>query len=331
MGGGMDNAAPTGCDNACQTAHLNATGNLYDDSANSYNDRFQRGELDVTTDIYQDADGNPVFVTTNDLGATVSTASSYDYFDFHKMAEISSKLNTSALQPLADEPFEANGPKKFGQQRNMDANGNCYNDESGKPYAPHDPNIYSCLDMSASERAKWAKKVKKETVPPPIAPSLTASQWRSIFGQVQKVIFADASSAMAGKKSVPTTGACAGAGASFGYGVEFAYCNMDVNGTALNTKTVGYSIGFQVSFGVGPGAIVSNATSVDQVLGWNACMTGSTLGSLEICVAISFDKESGVTTVPKPANMIWSATGGISKGAGAGVSTGITLTEKSGK
>jgi hypothetical protein len=47
-------------------------------------------------------------------------------------------------------------------------------------------------------------------------------------------------------------------------------------------------------------------------------MTGSTLRSLESCVAISFDKESGVTTVRKPAKMIWSATGDKSKGAGGG-------------
>jgi hypothetical protein len=33
-----------------------------------------------------------------------------------------------------------------------------------------------------------------------------------------------------------------------GTGVEFAYCNSEVNGTYLDTKTVGYSIGFQISF-----------------------------------------------------------------------------------
>jgi RHS repeat-associated protein len=65
-------AAPVGCDNACHSEYLQRTGELYD-ADTSFNDRYQNGERDATTDIYNDADGNTVFVVQNDVGITIST------------------------------------------------------------------------------------------------------------------------------------------------------------------------------------------------------------------------------------------------------------------
>jgi Bacterial toxin 44 len=67
-------AAPVGCDNACHSEYLQRTGELYDDPKDSFNDRYQNGDRDATVTISDDADGNPVFVVSNDVGITVSTA-----------------------------------------------------------------------------------------------------------------------------------------------------------------------------------------------------------------------------------------------------------------
>jgi RHS repeat-associated protein len=65
-------AAPANCDNACHYAHLQSTGELYDDPANSHNDRHQRGDLDASVEVYEGEDG-PTFIVSWDSGIVVST------------------------------------------------------------------------------------------------------------------------------------------------------------------------------------------------------------------------------------------------------------------
>ncbi len=212
----------------------------------------------------------------------------------------------------------------------MDANGNCYLDENGKPYPPRDENIYQCLDMSSAERNRQAENIKKKTMPKSISPTLTAKEWKKLFENIQKKMVKDAAAMFAGKNEAPAQGTCVGGGVALVYGVEAQVCDMTVGKEKFKTKSVGYSVGLQASAGVGPSRMVSNATTVEQTLGWTACTTGSALGSFQVCISIGFDPTTGKTTVPNdPADYIWSASIGVGgKGFGGGTSTGIVLTEK---
>jgi RHS repeat-associated protein len=86
-------AAPAGCDNACHFEYLQRTGNLYDDPKDSFNDHFQNGDRDATTNIYNDADGNPVIVVQNDVGITIST-SNVTYREDNPVSVVSTSNDT---------------------------------------------------------------------------------------------------------------------------------------------------------------------------------------------------------------------------------------------
>ncbi len=79
-------AAPAGCDNACQSAHLQQTGELYDDPADAFNDKYQRGDRDPVVDIYDDEEGNAVIWVSNDVGVAISTAAGTSRVSFDDLA-----------------------------------------------------------------------------------------------------------------------------------------------------------------------------------------------------------------------------------------------------
>ncbi len=330
-------AAPAGCDNACQSAYLRQTGELYDDPADSFNDKYQRGDRDPVVDIYDDEEGNAVIWVSNDVGVAISTAAGTSRVSFDDLAAGTTTTSGSGPSASTAGPGPVSNsfsvPRPVDTRRFMDANGNCYLDENGKPYPKGDQNIYQCLDMTSAERNRQAEEVKKKTMPKSISPSLTREQWAKLILEIRDKMAGDARAMLAGKRAAPTQGTCVGVGVSLIVGAEAQTCDLDVGGQKFKTKSIGYSVGLQVSAGVGPSRVVSNATTIEQSLGWNACLTGSALGSLQICLSIGFDPATGVTTVPPdPKDWVWSAAlsaGG--KGIGGGVSQGIVLTERVGK
>lgn len=110
-------------------------------------------------------------------------------------------------------------------------------------------------------------------------------------------------------------------------GIEAQTCNNFVNGESVWTTSVGYSIGLQVSAGFGKSGYISNARTVDELLGWNACLTGSFAGSAQVCVSIGFNTATGETVVPTD-NIVWTISGGLGKGVGGGFSKGIVYTDR---
>ena len=318
-GGGGGNAAPAGCDNACQYAHLQETGNLFDDAGDSYNDRFQNGDLDATTEIYEDGDGQPVFIVVTDEGIAVSSVS---------RTERSSLDQKVALVTAAPIQQARDGVALDDRQVFIDQ-GNCKMDEHGNLLPPRDPRIYQCEDMSAEEREEARKRARNlpENKALKISPDLTASQWFDLFSRTARIIAGEKQARRRHDSGGSTFGKCVGGGASLFYGIEAQTCDISVNGESVQTKSIGYSIGPMVSIGIGGSGLVSNAKNTAEFVGWTACVTGSVYGTTQVCISIGFDPKTGETTVPTD-NVIWTISGGFGKGVGGGFSKGIVYTEQ---
>ncbi len=237
----------------------------FDDSLNG---RTQRGERDATVLIYDDADGNPVFVVVTDIGSVISTATTTVWTSFDSS---NPRTTTSSSPTIAGAEAPAGRPASFGDGRQgfVDSQGNCYKDENGSLLPKGDRQIYECLDMSPAEKEKARKKAKEkpENNPKPISPDLSANQWISVVGQAARAIGQEKQANRKRDTLGSAFGTCSGGGAALFFGFEAQECATWVAGELVRTKSIGYSIGLQASVGIGEAGLVSNAKTAEELLG----------------------------------------------------------------
>jgi RHS repeat-associated protein len=330
-------AAPAGCDNACQSEYFQRTGDFYD-ADTSFNDRYQNGDRDAQS--WASEDGQTIMVI-NDVGMTVSVGQTIDR---HTFDELANQPLPAASVPVENDPASNRGT---GTNRGVvthgsdsggiyNKNSDCAFGGSGVTNSPEDKR--ACDKTKDPERKKQeeAADARAKAATPSISPKLSAKQWQTVFDLYFRLARTGVIAEMIENEESPSSGSCYGVVASFFYSVEGSICQVKADGKSATTKTIGYSIGPQWGAAAGPSTFISNAQTIEENVGWNACVNVSTAVSIQFCQSIEFDAATGKTTVSAdPRNQVWSMAGsgdwqsgkiapGV-KGTG-GASIGITLT-----